>query len=238
MAPSEGPARSRGPGEEGGVFRRAGGGFCGERRGTRSERRREKKREGTQEEETAHGMGEESGRVERKCGRVVQGTGDCKINARVGVSATTRPSVSCRRVRAFPATTRAPRTPDLNVASKRGLERCKIDARFCGGRRRPSLRSTLTSGGRGGKPSADRWRPAPPPPGCYTPGVLRGRGATGAGCYAPGVLRAAGATRHGSYLGGVLRGRGTTRERMSSYMMLATFLILGSFMILGSYMML
>ena len=164
MAPPEGPAQTRGPGEEGGVFRRAGGGFCGDRRGTRSERRREKKREGTQEEETAHGMGEESGRVEIECGRVVQGTGDCKINARVGVSATTRPSVSCRRVRACPATTRAPRTPDLNVASKRGLERCKINARFCAGRTRPSLRSTLRSGGRGGKPSADRRRPAPPPP--------------------------------------------------------------------------
>ena len=87
---------------------------------------------------------------ERECGRVVQGTGDCKINARVGVSATTRPSVSCRRVRACPATTRAPRTPDLNVASERGLERCKISARFCAARTRPSLRSTLKSGGRGG----------------------------------------------------------------------------------------
>ena len=97
-----------------------------------------------------HGIGEASGRFERECGRVVHGTGDCKINARVGVSATTRPSVSCRRVRACPATTRAPRTPDLNVASERGLERCKISARFCAARTRPSLRSTLKSGGRGG----------------------------------------------------------------------------------------
>ena len=45
VAPSEGRARTRGPGEEGGVFRRAGGGFCGDRRATRTERRREKKRE-------------------------------------------------------------------------------------------------------------------------------------------------------------------------------------------------
>ena len=102
------------------------------------------------EEGKTQGMGEASGILERECVRVVQGTGDCKINARVGVSATTRPSVSCRRVRACPATTRAPRTPDLNVASKRGPERCKINARFCAGRTRPSLRSTLKSGGRGG----------------------------------------------------------------------------------------
>ena len=73
-------------------------------------------RHGRRERET----GERERERERECGRVVQGTGDCKINARVGVSATTRPSVSCRRVRACPATTRAPRTPDLNVASKRG----------------------------------------------------------------------------------------------------------------------
>ena len=32
---------------------------------------------------TAHGMGEEGGRLEREYGKVVEGTGDCKINARV-----------------------------------------------------------------------------------------------------------------------------------------------------------
>ena len=57
VPPREGPARSSGRGEEGGAFRTAGGGFCGDRQGTRNARRREKKGRGTQEkrESAEHG---------------------------------------------------------------------------------------------------------------------------------------------------------------------------------------
>ena len=66
---------------------------------------------------------------------------------------------------ACPPTAPAPRTPDVNVASKGVPNPCKINTSFCAGPTRPSLLSTLTSGGRGGEPSSDRERPAPPPPG-------------------------------------------------------------------------
>ena len=91
-------------------------------------------------------------------------TGDCKINARVGRLAECGGRLMFRPSRACPATRPDPRTPDLNVGSKRGPERCKINARFCAGRTRPSLRSTLKSGGRGERPSAEIQRPAPPRP--------------------------------------------------------------------------
>ena len=112
----------------------------------------------------AHGMGEEGGRLERECGRVVEGTGDCKINARVGRLAECGGRLVFRPSRACPATRPAPRTPDLNVGFKKGPERCKINARFCAGRTRFSLRSTLKSGGRGERLSVEIQRPARPPP--------------------------------------------------------------------------
>ena len=46
LPPREGRARSSGPGDEGGAFEGPGGGFCGDRRGRRSARAREKKGEG------------------------------------------------------------------------------------------------------------------------------------------------------------------------------------------------
>ena len=66
-----------------GPFGRPGGAFVGTDKGRGTRAGGKRRGGGRRRRGRAQSTGEEDRRLERECGRVPQGTGDCKINARV-----------------------------------------------------------------------------------------------------------------------------------------------------------